>query len=476
MKAKKNILFVASEVFPFAKSGGLADVAYALPKALSEHMNVDVVMPLYRSIDRKKYNIQKLPKGFQIHIDAQEYEVTLYQCTYNAMQYYFIYSPILCDKEFLYGTPESGYDDNALRFCIFSHAVVMILKDKKYDLAHLNDWQSALVALLLKEQNSLKTKTLYTIHNLAYQGVFEKDVLPQIGISEEFFHMDALEFFDQVNFMKAGIAFADLVTTVSPTYAKEILTQEFGCGLDGFLRHHRSKLVGVINGIDTEFFSPSSDRALRYPYSNVTRKALNKNEYLKEIQLKGQKKPLFIFIGRFTWQKGVETLVEVLEELGSMKCNISILGDGEMKYHSALKRIASEYKNINLQFGYDESLSHRMYAAADFLLMPSVFEPCGLNQMIAMHYGTTPVVHKVGGLSDTVEVIESCQRDKRKGCGIVFDVLSKQTLLKSIQKAIALYSDRSKHTEIIKHNMKCDFSWQSSAMEYEKLYKRVLNG
>ncbi len=473
---KKSLLFVASEVFPFAKSGGLADVAYALPKALTKDYEVNVVMPLYSFVDREKYNIKNMHQALHVTMNSIVHEVELYGCKYNGIEYYFIYSSVLCDREFLYGTPEDGYEDNALRFAIFNRAVVELLKGGKYAIAHLNDWQSALVPLYLEEHKEIAVKTVYTIHNLAYQGVFEKDVLQSIEIDEKYFHMDALEFYGKVNFMKAGIAFADLVTTVSPTYAKEIMTEKFGCGLEGFLRLHSKKIVGVVNGIDTEYFSPSTDKALYYPYTNISNKGRNKNEYLKEVSLRGQKKPLFIFIGRFTWQKGMETLVESLEEIASLSCNVSILGDGEMKYHTALESIASKYKNINLKFGYDESLSHRMYAAADFLLMPSVFEPCGLNQMIAMHYGTTPVVHKVGGLSDTVEVIQRCSEKKSKGCGIVFKNLNKQTLLKSVKNAIELYNNKTKHTQIIKHNMKCDFSWFKSAKVYDKLYKRVLHG
>ncbi len=476
MMSKKNLLFVASEVFPFAKSGGLADIAYALPRALSGYYDVTVVMPLYSFVEKQKYNIKSMHQSFKVTINDIVYEVELSGCDYNGVSYYFIYSPLLCEREFLYGTPEAGYDDNALRFAIFNRAVVELLKCAKYDIVHLNDWQSALVPLFLQEHQELHVKTVYTIHNLAYQGLFEKEVLQTIGVDEKYFHMDALEFYGKINFMKAGIAFADVVTTVSPTYAKEILRKEFGCGLEGFLRLHSKKLTGVLNGIDTEFFSPSTDKALYYTYTNTSNKRRNKNEYLKEVALRGQKKPLFIFIGRFTWQKGMDTLVASLQEMASMPCNISILGDGEAKYHRALEQIASQYKNIHLKFGYDESLSHKMYAAADFLLMPSVFEPCGLNQMIAMHYGTTPLVHKVGGLSDTVEVIEKCNAKKNKGCGIVLKSLNNKTLLKGVENAIELYNDTTKHTQIIKHNMKCDFSWLKSAKVYDRLYKRVLNG
>lgn len=471
--SKPRLLFAASEVYPFAKSGGLADVAHSLPRALNSDYDVDVVMPLYQFVERGKFAILPLDESYTVSMGGVEYPIELYGCLYEGLNYRFVYSPLLCDREFLYGPPESGYEDNALRFGLFAYAVSALLKMGDYETVHLNDWQSALVALLVKEDEAIKTKTLFTIHNLAYQGIFDRGVLAELGIDEKHFTMEGLEFYDQVNFMKAGIAYADMVTTVSPTYAEEILTPEFGCGLEGFLQHHRSKLAGIVNGIDTEHFSPSQDRALTKPYSDLRGKGVNKKAYLNEVGLSKTKRPLFIFIGRFTWQKGMELLIESLPKIASLECSIAILGEGEAKYHDELKTIAAEYSNIHLEFGYDESLSHRMYAAADFLLMPSLFEPCGLNQMIAMHYGAMPVVHNVGGLADTVQAYKNFDKKSAKGYGVVFNKPSASAFIKAIDKALGLYTSKTKYNKIVKHNMLCDFSWQESARLYRELYVNI---
>ncbi|WP_309499839.1 glycogen/starch synthase [Sulfurovum sp.] len=475
--SKMSLLFSSSEVYPFAKSGGLADVAYSLPRVLSSEYDVHVFMPLYQFINRERFNIKTLGEHFNIMMGGMKYPVELYGCKYEGLDYRFIYSPLLCDREFLYGPPEGCYKDNAIRFGIFNYAIVTLLKRDRYDIAHLNDWQSALVPLLINEDKAIQTKTLFTIHNLAYQGVFESSVLKELGIDDKYFSMEGLEFYGQVNFMKAGIAYADMITTVSPTYAKEILTTEFGCGLEGFLRVHRNKLAGIVNGIDMEHFSPSDDKALIAPYVDLRGKAVNKRVYLKDINLKGINKPLFIFIGRFTWQKGIDLLIEALSKMVLLECNIAILGEGEEKYYDALKIIAEKYSNVHLEFGYDESLSHRMYAAADFLLMPSLFEPCGLAQMIAMHYGQIPIVHHVGGLVDTVYHYEdfNAKTAKKKGYGIVFSKPSVSLFLKAIDQALALYKTKKiYYNKVVKYNMLCDFSWNESAKLYVQLYRIMI--
>lgn len=473
---KMSLLFSSSEVYPFAKSGGLADVAYSLPRVLSSEHDVHVFMPLYQFINRERFNIVALDDCFRIVMGGVTYSIELYGCKYEGLDYRFIYSPLLCDREFLYGPPGGCYKDNAIRFGIFNYAMVALLKRDRYDIAHLNDWQSALVPLLINEDKVIQTKTLFTIHNLAYQGTFESSVLKELGIDDKYFSMEGLEFYGQVNFMKAGIAYADMITTVSPTYAKEILTTEFGCGLEGFLRVHRNKLAGIVNGIDMEHFSPSDDKALIAPYVDLRGKAVNKRVYLKDINLKGINKPLFIFIGRFTWQKGIDLLIEALSKMVLLECNIAILGEGEEKYYDALKIIAEKYSNVHLEFGYDESLSHRMYAAADFLLMPSLFEPCGLAQMIAMHYGQIPIVHNVGGLVDTVYHYEdfNAKTTKKNGYGIVFSKPSVFLFLKAIDQALALYKTKKRnYNKIVKHNMLCDFSWNESAKLYAQLYQTI---
>jgi len=468
----KKVLFAASEVYPFAKTGGLADVAHALPRALKNLYDVTVVMPLYSSIDRDKYAIASLGESFTVSMGREEYPIDLYGCTVEGYEYCFVYSPILCDREFLYGTPEEGYEDNGVRFALFSYAITALLHKNRYDIVHLNDWQCALLALLIHKDPMLSPKVIYTIHNLAYQGVFDSTLLESIGIDREYFTMGSLEFYGKVNFMKAGIAYAHEITTVSPTYAKEIMTPAFGCGLEGFLHFHRAKLRGIINGIDVDHFSPTTDSALVAPYSDTKGKKPNKSDLIKRLGLKGITKPLFVFIGRFTSQKGIDLLIETLPKIAVLECNIALIGEGEASYHEALKSLASHHKNIHLTFGYDESLSHQMYAAADFLLMPSLFEPCGLNQMIAFSYGVIPIVHRVGGLTDTVKRVETYQEDSCSGYGLIFSSPTSRSFFSAIKKGCELYGDKKHFERILNHNMRCDFSWGESAIAYGALYEK----
>lgn len=471
--SKPRLLFCASEVYPFAKSGGLADVAHSLPRALCSAYAVEVVLPLYQCIDREAFGIEPLGKEYVLQMGGISYPVMLYGCTYEGVAYRFIYSPLLCDRTFLYGPPDSGYEDNALRYGLFSYAVVTLLKKEAYSIVHLNDWQSALIALLIKEETTIKTKSVFTIHNLAYQGVFAHQALLELGLDERYFSMESMEFYGQINFMKAGIAYADRITTVSPTYAKEILTPEFGCGLEGFLHFHRHKLSGIVNGIDTKHFSPSQDKTLVFPYVDLRGKAVNKRAYLKQTALKEAKKPLFIFVGRFASQKGLDLLIEILPDLVKRECTIAFLGEGESKYHQALEALAKTYDTVHVTCGYDEALSHQMYAAADFFLMPSLFEPCGLAQMIAMRYGVLPIVHHVGGLADTVQDYTSFTAQSAKGYGVVFSQPKAETFLAALDDALALYTNKRRYNKVAKHNMRCDFSWQESAKSYLEIYETL---
>lgn len=468
---KESVLFASSEVYPFAKSGGLADVSHSLPCALAEYCDVCVVMPLYRFIDREKFGIKPSEQSFEMIIGSNAYSIQWYECRIEGVRYRFVYSPVLCEKEYLYGPPEAGYEDNAIRFGIFNYAIVDLLKKKKFSIAHLNDWQCALVPLLIKSDPSIRTKTLYTIHNLAYQGTFDPSVMEMLGLDAGYYTLDGIEFYGQVSFMKAGIAYSDRINTVSPTYAQEILTPEFGCGLEGFLQLHRDKLTGIVNGIDTEHFSPSNDGRLIVPYTELKGKRANKSSYLKENKLKGIDKALIVFIGRLTWQKGMDILISILPELAMQECNVAVLGEGENRYIESLESIASEYPNIRLHCGYDETLAHRLYAAADFVFMPSLFEPCGLNQLIAFAYGAFPVVRKVGGLADTVQPIEAFDPKSDGGFGITFEGSDEREILNTIDRGFELYRNKRVFNAILRHNMGCDFSWHESAKGYLTLYR-----
>lgn len=475
-KQQKKVLFASSEVYPFAKTGGLADVSFGLPKAMSTLFDVSIIMPMYKSIDKKRFNIKSKGISFDITLGEKTYCVEVCSTVYEGIKCYFVESKILSNKKHIYGTPENGYKDNDLRFGLFSKAVVAFIKESKnYDLLHLNDWQSALCALFVKEDKNIRTKTIFTIHNLAYQGVFSKKTLARIGLSKDYYNMDDLEFYGDVSFMKAGIAYADAITTVSPNYAREILTAEFGCGLEGFLQKHKNKLSGILNGVDTSHFSPKTDSALvqNYNAKSYAKKRVNKEAYLKERGLEDSELPLFVFIGRFTWQKGVDLFIESLRQLSKLKINIAILGDGESKYHNQIKLLSAKHKNIDIHFGYDEALSHRMYASADFLLMPSHFEPCGLNQLISMSYGVIPIVNSVGGLKDSVHPFSDYDAKQNYGYGIRFNSKEKNALLKSVKEAMELYKNKELFEEINTHNISCDFSWASSAKSYALLYNTL---
>jgi len=470
---KKSLLFCASECYPFAKTGGLADIAHSFPRALQESYTPTVVLPLYKSIDQKKYKIHSLDKSYCISMNGVDYPIELYACTFEEIDYIFVYSDISCEKEFLYGTPSGDYEDNAVRFALFNKAIIELLRNDSYKIVHLNDWQTALLPLLLQEEPSIETKTLCTIHNLAYQGVFSYETLQSIGVDTKYFTSDILEFYGQINFMKAAIKYSDAITTVSQNYAKEILTAQYGCGLEGFLACHQEKLTGILNGLDSEHFSPTHDLLISYPFRTLTEKKQNKKKYLKEKKLTRLTDPLFVFIGRFTEQKGLDLLIKALPFITTQKCNIAILGEGKMEYQEQLQTLAEKTPNIHCDFTYDEKLSHEMYAACDFLMMPSLFEPCGLNQMIAMSYGSIPIVHSVGGLKESVHNYKKFDKKSSDGYGIVFESFTENAFENALKQALALYATKRDYNTIVKHNMLCDFSWEKSAQAYDKVYQEL---
>jgi starch synthase len=460
-----KILFCASEAYPFAKSGGLADVAHALPKALSESEEVTLMLPLYRFADVDASHLEAVG-GTTLSFGGAAYEVSFYHYRADGLSVIFVKNPLLYERDTLYGADGKAYADNDLRFTLFSRAIVWYAVKEGIDILHLNDWHTALAALFAKERG-LDAKVVFTIHNLAFQGVFEKVRLSLLGIDTTYFHPEALEFYDQINFMKAGIAFCDLITTVSPSYAKEIQTPSFGCGLDGFLRKHADKLIGILNGIDTSFFDPRNDPMIACPMKRKisTFKRCNKKGLFK----KEFDDPLFVFIGRLTEQKGVDLLIALGESLAELPLRFAFLGEGDHQTQLWLRRICEMSDNMIYFEGYDEARAHQLYAAADFLVMPSRFEPCGLNQMIAMHYGAVPIVHAVGGLRDTVHA-----DGFRCGLGIPYETNSEEQLLEKISEALFLYEARDRLDAINRFNMVCDFSVERSARKYLAAYRELL--
>ena len=463
-----TILFASAELFPFSKSGGLADMAYALPHAMSAMgEQVTAVTPLYSFIDRKKYDIRKTGESFQLNIGGTVHGIELHRCEYEGMEILFVHNPTLCDREYLYGPP---YPDNDLRFAIFCHALVELLLRRPREILHLNDWHTALAALLAKEAG-VQSRIVYTIHNLAYQGIFAPSSLERCGIDPRHFDLEELEFYGRVNWMKAGIAFADAITTVSPSYAREILTPEFGCGLDGFLRKYSAKLHGILNGIDPALYDPRRDPALpaHFGPGSLEGKERCKKELCTEFGLSDHTAPLFAFIGRFVEQKGLDWILEAIDAIASLPIDLLFLGEGEERFHRALLDAERRYGNLSLRFGYDEALSHRIYGGADFLLMPSRFEPCGLNQLIAFRYGTIPVVHGVGGLKDTVHEPGSGQC----GEGVPFREGSACSLTAAVERALGIYRQPRELQRIRRFDMECDFSIGRCARQYLELYETL---
>jgi starch synthase len=470
-----NILMVASEATPFAKTGGLADVLGALPAALAERgEQVAVVLPGYREnryprLTRDAYRNLWIPIGPGYTVDIQ-------QLTERGVAYYFVQCPALYDRDGIYGTTAGDFPDNHLRFAVLSMAALGVARHLfRPDILHLHDWQSGLTPVYLREHfrgdpTFIGMKTLLTIHNLGYQGLFPPEVLSQIALDRRLLNPDQLEFFGRVNFLKAGIAWSDAVSTVSPGYAREIQTPEYGFGLDGFLRRH-GPITGILNGVDYNEWNPEHDPALARNYSagDFSGKRACKQALLAEYGLPQDNldRPLLAIISRFAAQKGFDILEDAASRLLQEDLNLVVLGSGDLPYETMFRALAQAYpQKVGLQVGYDTGLSHRIEAGADMFLMPSRYEPCGLNQIYSLKYGTVPVVRATGGLDDTIE----------DGTGFKFRDYSGDALLDTVRVALRAYQDLDSWTRRMRRGMEKDFSWSASAGEYVDLYKRLAAG
>lgn len=460
-----NILFSSSEVVPFAKTGGLADVAGALPKALAKKgAKVMVTMPLYKGIKPEK-------AGARPHTSIDK-----------NVEIYFIKNDELFNRDGLYGTVAGDFPDNLDRFSFFCRQTLDLAKQIgfKPDIIHCHDWQSALIPIYLKsiyrdDDFFENTKTVFTIHNLAYQGVFPESEFSKIGIYRDFYSIDGLEFYGKVDLLKGGLIFSDHLTTVSPTYAKEIQTKEFGCGLEGVLYQRRHSLSGILNGLDYDIWNPVKDKLIYEKFSpkDLMGKLENKQRLQKEYGLKVSKSiPLFGMISRLADQKGVDLIVNALDELMDLDIQIIILGTGEKRYHEMLQSAAAEHpEKLSLNLKFDDKLAHNIYAASDIFLMPSRYEPCGLGQMISLKYGSIPLVFKTGGLADTIEDF-----DEKCGCGngFVFDKYDKDEFLSTVERATETFRVKALWKGLRARAMASDFSWEVSAKHYIDLYKRLM--
>lgn len=455
-----KVAFFSSEVFPFAKTGGLADVSGTLPLALAkEGCTVKVFMPLYKDITPQKvydeYGITPLGKNAEIIFVKND-------------NYFF--------REHLYGALSGDYPDNLERFSFFCAKSLELLKKLKFspDIIHANDWQAALLNIYLKilHKNDTfykRTKTVLTIHNLAYQGIFEKEKFPLLTINWDYFSYKYLEYYGKINLLKGGIVFSDMVNTVSPTYAKQIQTPEYGCGLDGVLRGKREYLCGILNAIDYNVWSPAKDTYIYKSYSSSTLedKYVNKRKFQKEMGLKVSKTAFLLgMVSRLAEQKGIDIFSKALNTI-LKKFQVVILGFGDQRYHKILKKKADKYKNsFSLNLKFDETLAHKIYASVDAFLMPSRFEPCGLSQMISYKYGTVPIVQHTGGLIDTVTDYE------QGGGGFVFTRYDYKDLADTIARAAQVYEQKDKWVLLMRKITRYNFSWAKTAKDYIKMYER----
>lgn len=476
-----KIAFVASEMEPFAKTGGLADVVGSLTgeiQALGHE--VAVFMPRYKNIDIQKRGLKMIYDDIEVPVGGDKVRGgVLAAGLKNGVTVYFIDHPEFFSRDALYGTSTGDYHDNDRRFSFFQRAVLEAMKRVAFkpDVIHCHDWQTGLIPVYLKTLYAqdlffAKTKSVFTIHNLAYQGNFPPDSVPITGLGWEHFKMERLEFYGKVSFLKGGILDADTLTTVSERYAQEIQSQEFGCGLEGVLARVKGHLYGVINGIDPKDWNPETDTEIeeKFSFKKIEKKAVNKAALQKENGLAvDPKAPVIGIVTRLVEQKGLDILIPAMEALKNSGVQFLILGTGEEKYHHALRDLAKRNKGrICAHITFDAKTAKRIYAGSDMFLMPSYYEPCGLGQMIALRFGTIPVVRLTGGLADTVTEFDF---KTGKGNGFTFKDYKAEALKETIERAAAAYKNEKKWLELVENAMNCDFSWTASAKRYEQLYQ-----
>ena len=472
-----KILFVSSEGLPYSKTGGLADVVEALPKALSEmDHEVAILLPRYRGNKTTSTIVSSLtiPLG-----DSLRFPALAEGQPVGRVRYFFVDDPAYFDRDQLYGDKSGDYPDNAERFTELSRAAIEFTKRIWLpDVIHCHDWQSALVPVLLRTQyaNDPAVRSLpvvFTIHNLGYQGTFPQSVLSKIGLPDSLFTMDGLEFYAKVNFLKGGLVFADYLTTVSRRYAKEIQTPEYGSGLEGVIRSRGDRLVGILNGVDYAVWSPESDTFIAQNYSahNLEGKKACKKNLLEQFRLPTENldRPLIGIVSRFADQKGFDLIAE--EAADFMKENLAIvaLGTGQPEHENLFKELAAKYPaKVGVKIGYDNALAHKIEAGADMFLMPSRYEPCGLNQIYSLRYGTIPIVRATGGLDDT---IQNFDMRTQQGTGFKFEAYTGQALLESVRAALKVFGNSSAWRTLQTNAMARDFSWKASASAYVTLYE-----
>ncbi len=476
-----HIVFAASEGVPFSKTGGLADVVGALPRALvAAGLEVSVYLPRYRQTQLK--DPQTVVPSITIPFDDRyRFCSVVSGGMQSGVRFYFVDYPPFFDRDALYGTSLGDYPDNAERFALFSRAVLEASKILGVPQAfHCHDWQSALVPVLLRTQYAedpafRDVATVFTIHNIGYQGLFPPDTLPLLTLPWDLFTISKMEFFGNVNFLKGALVFSDFVTTVSKKYSQEIQTTDFGFGLEGVLRTRSSTVTGILNGVDYDEWSPETDKfiAARYSPQDLSGKAACKQDLLATFEMTNAdlRLPVIGIVSRFAAQKGFDLIAQIMERLAREEMTIVALGNGDKIYEEMFLRLSKQFpQKIAVKVAYDNAVAHKIEAGSDMFLMPSRYEPCGLNQIYSLKYGTVPVVRATGGLDDTIE-----HWDPRtgKGTGFKFFDYNGEALLLTIKEALRAFRDQSSWQQLMRNGMNKDFSWNASAKEYVRVYERA---
>ena len=466
----KKILFVSAEVAPFAKSGGLGDVAGSLPKELMKlGYDVSVIMPRYKQIQCDMEYVTDYPIYMQGRKENCILRVNKQDVDGKELNTYFVDNITYFDRGGMY-----CYPDEAERFAFFDKAVVKFIKNNNFDIIHLNDWQAGPIAMLLREKSrDVNAKIIYTIHNLEYNGRFNRGNLYHFDLDDSYFTPSKFEFYGDISFSKAGIVYSDLVTTVSKTYAGEIQTPKYGFGYEGLLRQKalEGKLVGIVNGIDYEEYNPMTDKeiAKHYDSNSIDSKLLNKKDLQKDLGLPQKDVPMFSVVSRVVHHKGFDILIESMNELLEGDIQFVALGVGEEHYINRMKYLKEKYPDkVSINNYFDTELAKKIYAGSDIFMMPSMFEPCGLSQMISLRYGTIPIVRTTGGLRDT---IVGYVGNKEEGNGFTFWGKQVDDLVEMSKKALEVYNNKEEWKALVKKAMEDDFSWAHSAREYAKLYE-----
>jgi starch synthase len=477
---RPSVLMIGSEAQPFSKTGGLADVLGALPRALARlGWDVTLAVPRYRGATDGE-----LRDRFGMRIGGVTADVGFFEAPVGSVRAVLIDEPTLFDRDHLYGTQVGDYPDNPRRFAVLVRAALEFLARRRIrpTIVHAHDWQAGLAAVYLKTFYGSHpllagTASVFTIHNMAYQGLFQPDWLPRLDLPWSLLNVEELEYWGKISFLKGGINYANVITTVSPQYAKEIQTPEFGAGFDGILRRRAADLVGILNGIDTEQWNPARDPFLPKPFSadDLSGKTAAKAAVLEALGLVADEatlsRPVVGMISRMVDQKGLDLIAALGTELPVLDATFVVLGTGDPRYQDFWRRLAQQYPDrVAARIGFDERLAHLIEGGADIFLMPSRFEPCGLNQMYSLRYGTVPVVRRVGGLADTVFDFEPAAGRAGGANGFTFDQYTPLALLATLRRALAVFKDQAAWRALQQAGMGEDHSWDRSAREYVKMY------